>query len=323
MERERARVRDRFSTVRDSSSGFRRRLPRYGKHFIGQATTYFFYDFLVNHSAKDLWYSFWSFGKVADVYIIERRDRRGRRFGFVRMSEASDEGESLNHVLEKKVAGLETKGAMSKGLAVIPVSIPDQASTSTANDANTYVSKEVVLQFSPREDEVAWLRQSRVALTITPMVDGKSFLIKVSKEEWRMDPDWWLVGERKSSGTSLDVSDMESDNSDDRYSEGDDRAVMAEDCAKTEAESELSLKQNVVQNFELSGLEMDGLGNVGSVGPKDCEVEELGVENGSHEGLMPAGAQQKGVAMLVKKCKKLGDIYAGDGVAEETRETGL
>ncbi|GLU00004.1 hypothetical protein SLE2022_174020 [Rubroshorea leprosula] len=537
MVRERARVRDRFPTARDSGSGFRRRrLPGYGKHFIGQATTYFFYDFPAKLSAKDLWYRFWSFGKVADVYIPERRDRRGRRFGFVRMAEvsdakdmerklnqiwldsyrlkvklaenmksererifrgsqqkqtteqwirrdrkvspgltyaqivtgkimASDEGEAMTQVLEqavvqkvpeKRVAGLEQTGALSKEWAVIPMSIPVQASTSTASDANAknYVPKELVLQFSPREDEVAWLKQSRVALvrsldlvmkiqnrldvdgvmvnvallggrhvllmentegcleefidknkelvefwfewiqptslytmtsrnrlvwlrfngvplrawsercfselagligevilvdddtksksflsegrvlvlcddsmkisqTINLMVNEESFLIKVSEEEWHMDPDWWLAGERRSSGTGLDVSDMESENSEDRYSEGDDRAVMAEDCAETEAESKLSLKQNFVQNFELDGPELDGLSNVGSVGPGECEAEELGVANGSREGLRPAGVQQKGAAVLVKKCKKLGDIYAGDGVAEETREMGM
>ncbi|GLT97827.1 hypothetical protein SLE2022_153740 [Rubroshorea leprosula] len=116
---------------------------------------------------------------------------------------------------------------------------------------------------------------------------------------------------------------MESENSEDRYSEGDDRAVMAKDCAETEAKSKLSLKQNFVQNFELDGPELDGLSNVGSVGPRECEAEELGVENGSREGLRPAGVQQKGAAVLVKKCKKLGDIYAGDGVAKETREMGM
>ncbi|GKV47369.1 hypothetical protein SLEP1_g54274 [Rubroshorea leprosula] len=368
-------------------------------------------------------------------------------------TKAYDEGESLNHVVGKKVAGLEMTGAMSKDLAVIPVSIPDQASTSV-NDANTYEPKGLVLQFSPREDEVAWLRQSRVALVrsldmvmkiqnrldvdgilvnvsllggrhvllmdnsdgcleefidknrelmeswfewmqptsvstmpsrnrlvwlrfngvplrawsercflelagligevilvdddtksksflcegrvlvlcedtmkisqnITLMVDGESFLIKVSEEEWRMDPDWWLAGERRSSGTSLDVSDSESDNPADRYSEGDDIAVMAEDYAETEANSKLSLKQNAVGNFELSGLEMDGLGNVGWVGPRVCEVEELDATNGSREGLRPAGVHQKGAARSVKKCKKLGDIYAGEGVTEEPREKGV
>ncbi|GKU99433.1 hypothetical protein SLEP1_g12286 [Rubroshorea leprosula] len=158
---------------------------------------------------------------------------------------------------------------------------------------------------------------------MTLMVDGESFLIKVSEEECRMDPDWWLASERKSSDARLDVSDMECDNSDDRYNEGDDRAIMAEDCAEMEVESNLSLKHNFVQNFELNGLEMDGLGNVGSFGPRVCEAEELDVENGSCEGLRPVGVQQKGAALSTKKCKTLGDIYARDGVAKETRELGL
>ncbi|GLT67251.1 hypothetical protein SLA2020_395720 [Shorea laevis] len=126
MERERARVRDRFSTARDNDNGFRWRLPGYGKHFIGQATTYFFYDFSTNRSTKDLWYSFWSFGKVANDYIPKKRDRRGHRFGFVRMSEVSDSKDmerKLNqiwldsyHLKVKLAENMKTgKERMSKG----------------------------------------------------------------------------------------------------------------------------------------------------------------------------------------------------------------
>ncbi|GLT87518.1 hypothetical protein SLE2022_055970 [Rubroshorea leprosula] len=71
-ERESARVRARFSTAKDS--GARRRLPRFGKGFLEQATTFFFYDFPEDRSAKDLWFCFWSYGKVVDVYIPTRRD---------------------------------------------------------------------------------------------------------------------------------------------------------------------------------------------------------------------------------------------------------
>ncbi|GLT52598.1 hypothetical protein SLA2020_259300 [Shorea laevis] len=77
-----------FSTAKDS--GARRWLLGFGKRFLEQATTFFFYDFPEDRLAKDLWFSFWSYGKVADVYIPTRRDRRGRRFGFVRMLGLSD-----------------------------------------------------------------------------------------------------------------------------------------------------------------------------------------------------------------------------------------
>ncbi|GLT79034.1 hypothetical protein SLA2020_505440 [Shorea laevis] len=101
LERESARVRTRFSTARDSGSGNRRRLTRFGKQYLDQATTFFFYNFPADRSAKDLWFCFWSFGKVADVYIPARRDRRGRRFGFVRMlniSNIKDMERKLNQI---------------------------------------------------------------------------------------------------------------------------------------------------------------------------------------------------------------------------------
>ncbi|GKV09904.1 hypothetical protein SLEP1_g21338 [Rubroshorea leprosula] len=89
-ERESARVWTRRPATRDSGNGLRRWLPGFGKQYLGQATSFFFYDFPKESFAKDLWFCFWSYGKVADVYIPARWDRRGCRFGFVRMSEVSD-----------------------------------------------------------------------------------------------------------------------------------------------------------------------------------------------------------------------------------------
>ncbi|GLT49851.1 hypothetical protein SLA2020_233790 [Shorea laevis] len=102
FERESARGRTRFLTARDSGSGNRRQLPWYGKQYLDQATTFFFYNFPTDRSAKDLWFCFWSFGKVADVYIPIRRDRRDRRFGFVRMlniSNVKDMERKLNQIM--------------------------------------------------------------------------------------------------------------------------------------------------------------------------------------------------------------------------------
>ncbi|GLT58938.1 hypothetical protein SLA2020_317930 [Shorea laevis] len=89
-ERESDRVWTRRPAARDSGTGLQRWLPGFGKQYLGQATTFFFYNFSEDSSAKDLWFYFWSYGKVADVYIPVRQDRRGRRFGFVRMSEVLD-----------------------------------------------------------------------------------------------------------------------------------------------------------------------------------------------------------------------------------------
>ncbi|GKV16364.1 hypothetical protein SLEP1_g27016 [Rubroshorea leprosula] len=143
---------------------------------------------------------------------------------------------AMKKVLEKKVDGLEKKGAMLKELVVIPVSILDQAFASIANDATT---KAYVLVLCD-DNKI-------ISKTITLMVDGESFLIKVLEEEWPMDPDWWLAGEWRSSDTSLEVSDTDFNNSNGRYSVGDDAVVMAADYAETEVESKLCLNRILFQ----------------------------------------------------------------------------
>ncbi|GLU10530.1 hypothetical protein SLE2022_273240 [Rubroshorea leprosula] len=126
------------------------------------------------------------------------------------------------------------------------------------------------------------------------MVDGESLFIKVLEEEWCMVLDWWMAGEWQ----SLKVSNLRFNNSNDGYSEasfnakdcvGDDATVMAKDCAKTEAESKLCLKQDFFQTFEFNGLENYGLGWVGLgrealVRPTACEDEEQRVESGYSAG---------------------------------------
>ncbi|GKV41325.1 hypothetical protein SLEP1_g48872 [Rubroshorea leprosula] len=116
LERDSARVRARFPTAKDSGSGIRRQLPRYGKQYLGQATSYFFYDFPVDHSAKDLWYCFWSFGKVADVYIPARRDRRGRWFGFVRMLNVSNVKEMERKLNQIKIDSYHLKVKLAENM---------------------------------------------------------------------------------------------------------------------------------------------------------------------------------------------------------------
>ncbi|GKV19346.1 hypothetical protein SLEP1_g29624 [Rubroshorea leprosula] len=51
----------------------------------GQVESFFFYNFPEDWDAKALWYQFQNYGKVVDVFIPSKRDRRGKRFGFVRM----------------------------------------------------------------------------------------------------------------------------------------------------------------------------------------------------------------------------------------------
>ncbi|GKV12576.1 hypothetical protein SLEP1_g23702 [Rubroshorea leprosula] len=71
--------------------GHRNRSAGYVSQFSGWTTTFFFYNFPEELEAKFLWNSFRMYGKAVDVYIPSKRDKRGKRFGFVRMAGVKNE----------------------------------------------------------------------------------------------------------------------------------------------------------------------------------------------------------------------------------------
>ncbi|GKV48781.1 hypothetical protein SLEP1_g55572 [Rubroshorea leprosula] len=56
----------------------------------GQVESFFIYNFPEEWDAKALWYQFQNYGKVVDVFVPSKRDRWGKRFGFVRMLGVQD-----------------------------------------------------------------------------------------------------------------------------------------------------------------------------------------------------------------------------------------
>ncbi|GLU18987.1 hypothetical protein SLE2022_352590 [Rubroshorea leprosula] len=56
----------------------------------GQVESFFIYNFPEEWDAKALWYQYQRYGKVVDVFIPSKRDRWGKRFGFVRMRGVQD-----------------------------------------------------------------------------------------------------------------------------------------------------------------------------------------------------------------------------------------
>lgn len=54
------------------------------------ATSFFFTEFPDHYGAKDMWSVFQIFGRVFEVFIPNKRDKRGKRFGFVIFFEVSD-----------------------------------------------------------------------------------------------------------------------------------------------------------------------------------------------------------------------------------------
>ncbi|GKU99544.1 hypothetical protein SLEP1_g12379 [Rubroshorea leprosula] len=132
----------------------------------------------------------------------------------------------------------------------------------------------LALEFSPTEDENAWLKRSMVAMawcercfvelgaligevilvdedTSTVKVDGEFFPIMVMEEEWRMALDWWLAGERRNSVDSkYGIEYPDDGNSDVIFNVNglleDDGEKDAKECGATVEDSNWNLRCQVI-----------------------------------------------------------------------------
>ncbi|GLT36946.1 hypothetical protein SLA2020_112910 [Shorea laevis] len=102
---ETTRVQERDAAARVDSSfhrrqGFRRRIPGFSNQLLGQVQTFFVYNFLEKLTAKSFWFWFQRYGKVVDVFVPNKRDKWGNRFGFVRMVGVQNESQMVKKLNE-------------------------------------------------------------------------------------------------------------------------------------------------------------------------------------------------------------------------------
>jgi RNA recognition motif-containing protein len=68
-------------------------------HMLDQeATTFFFTNLPKNVKEKDLWFRFACYGSLGEVYIPNKVDKQGHRFGFVKFREVKDAVELLRSI---------------------------------------------------------------------------------------------------------------------------------------------------------------------------------------------------------------------------------
>ncbi|GLT79033.1 hypothetical protein SLA2020_505430 [Shorea laevis] len=165
--------------------------------------------------------------------------------------------------------------------------------------------------------------KNKISTTICLRVDEEDFQVAVSEEEWRMDPDWWLAGERRNPANepSSESSSSEDEDGVDGYSDlnlnlnGNDflckndvelvKDLMEEGCDVTVQDSNggLGRKEGVnekeavgisgLDGLEGVGLTEDGLdrGNRGTLGLcgldglEEVGLEEAGPNRGKWSGL--------------------------------------
>ncbi|OIW09439.1 hypothetical protein TanjilG_07824 [Lupinus angustifolius] len=67
-------------------------IPRgYYRNLQSTCSTFFFTNFPDDFGVAEMWAIFQKYGSVGDVMIPKKRDRRGKRFGFVRFKQSGDD----------------------------------------------------------------------------------------------------------------------------------------------------------------------------------------------------------------------------------------
>ncbi|GAU32574.1 hypothetical protein TSUD_218310 [Trifolium subterraneum] len=93
--------------VKGQQQGYIHRLDR-------EATSYFFTNIPHDVKAVDLWPRFARFGRVGEVYIPDKVDKRGGRFGFVKFREVRDATELLRSISNIWIGSFKLRINLSK-----------------------------------------------------------------------------------------------------------------------------------------------------------------------------------------------------------------
>ncbi|GKV10027.1 hypothetical protein SLEP1_g21452 [Rubroshorea leprosula] len=163
--------------------------------------------------------------------------------------------------------------------------------------------------------------KSKISKTIILRVNGEVFSIVVMEEEWCMDSNWWLAGERRNPVVFEDGTEYSDEgNNEDIFNAnsflGDDGKKKAEDCGVTVVDSNGQLRRLVDSNevdldefFESNGLQKHGPVDMDFVGPNEMRLDVQRVEESYSNGLMSNSAKQQQMASKKKKSRSLGVLY--------------
>ncbi|GKV29207.1 hypothetical protein SLEP1_g38153 [Rubroshorea leprosula] len=175
--------------------GYRNRFAGYSSQFSGWASTFFFYNFPEELEAKFLWNSFQMYGKVVDVYIPSKRDKRGKRYGFVRLTGVKNEIQMERRLNEIWIGSYKMRVKIANDRQRKPASprksyaqavkgqgkradkaseqsheketkeTPKKEGGKTRVQVNKDVEKtEGTIEYIPTGDELKWLKGSMVAV---------------------------------------------------------------------------------------------------------------------------------------------------------------
>lgn len=85
-----------------------------GRRLYDKTTSFYFTNFPKDWNASVLWRMFLLWGKVVDVYVPAKRDKKGGRYGFVKFIRVEDDLELENRLQQIWIGTFKLRGHRSK-----------------------------------------------------------------------------------------------------------------------------------------------------------------------------------------------------------------
>ncbi|KAK7256698.1 hypothetical protein RIF29_30155 [Crotalaria pallida] len=145
----------------------------YVKDHLRGSTSFFFSNFPVDVGFVDLWKAFQRWGRVVDVFISQRRDKKGERFGFVRFSDVKD-----CDALAKKL------DSICLGSFKLKVNVPRFDKVNASMERVRMKKEDVVPPLA--EEEWPRLRRKDVLSSTSPMHIKEQKGVVKGKDVWKV-----------------------------------------------------------------------------------------------------------------------------------------
>ncbi|GKV05115.1 hypothetical protein SLEP1_g17156 [Rubroshorea leprosula] len=194
--------------------GQNRKIREFENWRQGQMELFFFYNFPDNWDAKALWHRFQECGKVGDVFVPAKRDKWGKSQGKPLELEVASFGEKVSGgmvgatregIIDFSPSKEENKWLEGSIVTVVRSmsmisTIQERVDIDGGLINLSPLGGRSVLLTERLEGYLTWcdrcferITESVGEVTLKLKVEKKLYEIMVTEEEWRVDPNWWLV----------------------------------------------------------------------------------------------------------------------------------
>ncbi|GKV01045.1 hypothetical protein SLEP1_g13643 [Rubroshorea leprosula] len=153
-------------TVGQEREGNRKPTYGYGKGVLEQATSFFITKFPKDVEMGDMWQAFVKCGRAIQIFIAQKRDRWGRRFGFTRFLDVANPNSLEAKLNQIKFEALKGGKSKTHGQAQRKEWQRKRQGISDKSQMESWHGLEVKVE----EEDMEWLRNSFVGFAKSPEI---------------------------------------------------------------------------------------------------------------------------------------------------------